>query len=297
MPSLARISGSGRALIGLALGGLALAGCQPVPHPFSDAQLPPDAPILQVADSVGILVEPVTHAPADGAVAEAMASALRDREIPADTRAANRQSYRLAGDAAATTIAAGNAAVDIQWTLRNAKGDAVGQDRQRATLAAADWTGGNAAALAPLGKAEAVRIAAMIQEAPPVEHDPGRQIFIRPTEGAPGDGRTALPRSLGFLLTRAGVKVTPDSQTVDAVVVAPIVELSSKNAAQQHVRITWHIYRPDGTEAGQVSQENDVPAGSLDHTWGDIGMAVATAGADQIMGVVNMIPLKNPIAN
>ena len=294
MSRFARIAGPGAALIGLGLG---LAGCQPLPHPFADAQLPPDAPILQIADTVGVLVEPVAHAPADAALAQAMATALQDREIPADTHAANRQSYHLPSDAAATRVAAGSAMVEIDWTLKNAKGETVGSDRQHATIAAADWTGGSPESLAPLGKAEAPRIAAMIQEAAPVERDPGRQIFIRPTEGAPGDGRTALPRSLGFLLNRAGVKTTPDSQTVDAVVVAPLVELSSKGQGQQHVRIVWHIYRPDGTEAGQVSQENDIPAGSLDGSWGDIGMAVATAGVDQIMGVVKTIPLKNPISN
>ena len=289
----ARAPGFPLALTGL---GLALAGCQPLPHPFADSQLPPDAPILQVADTVGILVEPVAHAPADSGLAEAMAAALQDREIPADTRAANRQSYHLTGDAAGSHVAAGAAMVEVQWTLADAKGKPVGSDLQRMTIAAADWTGGTADRLAPLAKAEAPRIAAMIQEAPPVERNPGRQIFIRPTEGAPGDGRTALPRSLAFLLTRAGVKVTPDSQTADAVIVAPVVETSSSASGKQHVRIVWHIYRPDGTEAGQVSQENDVPIGSLDNSWGDIGMAVATAGLDQILGVVKTIPLKNPIS-
>jgi len=284
-----------RAFAAPALAALMLAGCQPVPHPFADAQLPPDAPILQVADTVGILVEPVAHAPADAALAQAMATALQEREIPADTQAANRQSYHLTGDAAATRVSAGAALVEIQWVLTNAKGETVGSDVQHMTLSAADWAGGTPEILAPLAKAEAPRIAAMVQEAPPVERDPGRQVYIRQTEGAPGDGRTALPRSLSFLLGRAGIKVTPDSQTADAVVIGPTVNLTSAGAGKQHVLIVWHIYRADGTEAGQVSQENDVPAGSLDGAWGDIGMAVATAGIDQILGVMKTIPLKNPI--
>jgi len=285
-----------RALGFLAFAGLVLTGCQPLPHPFADQQLPPDAPILQVADTVGILVAPVAHAPADAALAEAMATALQDREVPADTHAANRQSYHLTGDAAATRVSAGAAMVEIQWVLTNAKGATVGSDTQHMTISAADWTGGTPEILAPLAKAEAPRIAAMVQEAPPVERNPGRQVYIRQTEGAPGDGRTALPRSLGFLLGRAGIKVTPDSQTADAVVIGPTVNLTSAGAGKQHVLIVWHIYRADGTEAGQVSQENDVPAGSLDGSWGDIGMAVATAGIDQIIGVMKTIPLKNPIS-
>ena len=277
------------------LGLLLLAGCQEVPHPFEGAQLPPDAPLLQVADTVGILVAPVAHAPADAALAQAMATALQDRDIPADTHAANRQSYRLTGDAAGSQVQGPTVAVQIHWTLANAKGEAVGHDMQQATVAAADWTQGSAETLAPLAKAEAVKIAAMIQDAPPVERNPGRQVYIRAPEAAPGNGRTALPRSLGFLLGRAGIKVTPDSQTVDAVVIEPSVNLTSAGAGKQHVLIVWHIYRPDGTEAGQVSQENDVPAGSLDGSWGDVSMAVATAGLDQILGVMKTIPLQNPI--
>jgi len=288
---------SARALGLLAFAGLALSGCQPLPHPFADQQLPPDAPILQVADTVGILVAPVAHAPADAALAEAMARALQDREVPADTQAANRQSYHLAGDAANTHVSAGAALVEIQWTLTNAKGETVGSDLQHMTIAATDWAGGTPEMLAPLAKAEAPRIAAMVQDAPPVERNPGRQVYIRASEGAPGDGRTALPRSLAFLLSRAGIKVTPDSQTADAVVIGPTVNLTSAGAGKQHVLIVWHIYRADGTEAGQVSQENDIPAGSLDGSWGDISMAVATAGIDQIIGVMKTIPLKNPISN
>jgi len=280
----------------LALAGV-IAGCQPLPHPFADQQLPPDAPILQVADTVGILVEPIAYAPADAALAQAMATALQDREVPADTHASNRQSYHLTGDAAATSLSAGAAMVEIQWTLANAKGETVGRDLQHMTISAADWTTGTPEILAPLAKAEAPHIAAMVQEAPPVERNPGRQVYIRATEGAPGDGRTALPRSLSFLLGRAGVKVTPDSQTADAVVIGPTVNLTSAGAGKQHVLIVWHIDRADGTEAGQVSQENDVPAGSLDGSWGDVGMAVATAGLDQILGVMKTIPLKNPISN
>jgi hypothetical protein len=282
--------------IALAIATGAVAACQPLPHPFADAQLPPDAPILQVPDTVGILVEPVAGAPAGGALAEAMAAALRDRDIPADIRAANRQSYHLAGQAEATQPAGNGLAAELRWTLRNAHGEDVGTDLQQATLPAADWAGGTAETLAPLAKAEAPRIAAMIQEAPPTERNPGRQIFIRAADGAPGDGRTALPRSLGFLLKRSGVAVTPDSQTVDAVTVAPVVELTPKSPGQQHAQIVWHVYRPDGTEAGQVSQENDVATGSLNGTWGDVAMAIATAGVDQIMGVVNTIPLTNPIS-
>src|ERR1700722_14648414 len=80
---------------------LLAAACQPVPHPFADAPLRPDTPALSPPDSAGIIVLPVARAPepAAGELAEAMASALRDADVPASTTAHNRRSYRLLGTA------------------------------------------------------------------------------------------------------------------------------------------------------------------------------------------------------
>jgi hypothetical protein len=55
---------------------------------------------------------------------------------------------------------------------------------------------------------------------------------------------------------------------------------------QQHVRIGWALLRGDGREIGQVSQENAVPAGSLDGAWGDVAYAVATAAAPGVLALI-----------
>ena len=57
-------------------------------------------------------------------------------------------------------------------------------------------------------------------------------------------------------------------------------------AGRQHVKVSWALQRADGSEIGEVSQENAVPAGSLDGPWGDIAFAVANAAAP---GVAELI--------
>jgi hypothetical protein len=62
------------------------------------------------------------------------------------------------------------------------------------------------------------------------------------------------------------------------------VDIGAVNAGHQNVTIVWALKRAaDGKEIGQVSQENAVPAGSLDGAWGDTAYDVAAAAAGGIV--------------
>jgi hypothetical protein len=270
-------------LLSLAL--LALAGCTVEPHPFEADKLDPHAPILAVPEALGIVVEPVQGAP-DGvapALADAMVLALQAIEIPASTTAGNARSFHLAG--AAAPAAAG---WDIRWTLRDAAGVEIGGDTQRAMLrpdAAPD-----AAALAGSMRDEAPKLAALIEDTAPVEHQSTRRLLVRAIEGAPGDGAKSLRRSLAFLLKQSGAALTDDPQTPDTVAIAGTVEVRPVPPDLDHIRILWHVLKPDGSEAGVITQENDVPRVVIEGQWGDIGMAVAEAAAPDLLRVVATVP-------
>ena len=62
--------------------------------------------------------------------------------------------------------------------------------------------------------------------------------------------------------------------------------LFRSKAGQQRVEVSWALQRRDGREIGQVSQENAVPAGSLDGAWGDVAYAVATAAAPGVVALI-----------
>src|SRR5262249_38545182 len=55
---------------------------------------------------------------------------------------------------------------------------------------------------------------------------------------------------------------------------------------QQRVEIQWSVRTPSGDERGKVLQLNEIPAGSLDHYWADVAVAVATEAAGGINDVI-----------
>ncbi len=271
---------------------LSLAGCWERPRTFEDDKLPPKAPILTLADMNGIVVEPVRGATSDKgqALAEGMAAALQDREVLASATQGNAQSLHLVGTSEAVAAGPGIMAVKIRWSLQATDGSEIAADEMREQIPSAEWAVGSGERLADAMKREAPKLAAFVQEKIGPEHDAEQQVFVRPVEGAPGDGNKSLPRALVYLLKRAGVTVTADVQAANATTVVGTVALTQGNAGTDHVVIAWHVLRPGGGEVGQVKQENNIPHGSLDGNWGDIAMAVANAAVGDIVRVMATVP-------
>jgi hypothetical protein len=234
-----------------------LAACQPLPHPFADDR--PPAALLAPRDSAGVRVE---GAPAE--LAEGMAAALRDREIPASTQGRNRHSFELRLSTGETDR--------LAWDLSTADGRPLGRGS-----AAADAAG--IAAAAP-------EIAGLLQDEPPVmagSSEPA--VALRPVTGAPGDGGRALTRAMDYALRQSHVALA-ERQDAASFILAGTVALSPPAAGQQQVKVHWALLKPDGQEIGRVDQENAVPAGSLDDTWGDIAYAVASAAAPGVAALI-----------
>jgi|HubBroStandDraft_1064217.scaffolds.fasta_scaffold00564_14 hypothetical protein len=276
-------------LLGLALFGPS--ACTTLPHPFEDDKLAPHAPMLAVPDALGIVVEPVQGAPDNvaPALAEAMALALQESELPASTTAGNTRSFHLAGSASPADAAGG---WDLAWTLRNAAGAEIGRETERLSLPAG--TEPDPAALVEPMRGAATKLAALLQESVPEEHRPTRHLLVRSIVNAPGDGGKSLKRALVFLLQRAGTPLTDDAQAPDTVAIAGAVEVQPIPPDQDHIKILWHVLKPDGGEAGVITQENTVPRAAIENQWGDIAMAVADAAAPDILRVAETVPGAKP---
>jgi hypothetical protein len=118
---------------------LSRAACQPLPQPFKEDRPPPGAPILKLKDGAGIQVGAISGV--DDAVgarlAEAMAEALRQADVPASTQVRNRASYVLTAAAATRPAPApGRTAIEVQWTLAAPDGKTAGGYTQRLEAAA-----------------------------------------------------------------------------------------------------------------------------------------------------------------
>jgi hypothetical protein len=271
---------------------LALGGCQPLPQPFAEDRPPPGAPILTPKDGAGIAVQPIAGAPAS--LSEAVASALRDADIPAFTDGGNRASLHLTGEAREVARPGGTATIELRWELLEPDGSSAGKHAETVEAGLAEWRAGNADVLARLAKSAAPRIAALLQEDGATDNGTGEpRVLVRRVAGAPGDGSRSLARAMVASLQHAKVAVTDAEPTPGAAaklfVVAGTVTIGAAGEGKQKVTVSWALFDPKGLQVGQVSQSNAVPAGSLDGSWGDIAYAVANAAAGGILALLDRL--------
>jgi hypothetical protein len=267
---------------------LLLAACQPLPHPFAHDTPPPNSPILTPPDSAGIMVEPVAGAPEPAAhdLAIAMAKALQEDDVPASTNASNRGSYRLSGNATTKEIGEGNLLVTVAWEMRDASGASVSRQESQLTLPGASW-GQGGRALDALARQSAPVLAKMVEStapAPLAGSDP--LIAVSAVTGAPGDGGESLAHAMEDALRRANLALAGKAADKPNFLVQGKVEISPPASGKQQIKISWVLLRPDGGQLGQVQQENAIPAGSLDGSWGLTAYDVANAAAPGIAALI-----------
>lgn len=264
---------------------LLMAACQPLPHPFAGDVPPPRSPVLSPRDSAGVVITPVAGAPV---LAEAIAAALRDAEIPASTAGdGNKGSYRLFAATSEQPLAGGRSSVILAWELHTADGKRVGQGTADADAPGDALRRGDEETARNVAGKAAPAIAKLMQDEPPKAAAVDEPLLaVRAVTGAPGDGGRALTRAMDFALRRFHVAMAEKAEDKEAFVLTGKVELSPPAAGRQQVKVRWALLRPDGRELGQISQENAVAAGSLDGPWGEVAYAVANAAAP---GVAQLI--------
>ena len=272
-----------------------LTACQPLPHPFADDR-PPES-LLNVRDSAGVSIEPIEGGPPATAqkLGAAVASALGQHDIPASDRTTSLGSYQLHGRLEAQRSRAGTTTLTARWQLQDAAGKPVGERTTRLEAPARAWDSGDDKIIASLAEASAAEIAPLLTGEAPTAADQAAaaaignghtRIAIHPVDGAPGDGAKSLANAVAIVLKRQDLAVLDDPNAKADVILDGEVSISAATADKQHVKIVWHVRRPDGAEIGTVGQENDVPKGLLDGPWGDLAYSVAIAGADGLMQVI-----------
>lgn len=117
-----------------------------------------------------------------------------------------------------------------------------------------------------------------IQSGPP-------RLRLIPVRGAPGDGNTALTARLRDFLGNRGYVV---QELADGAAFAVTAEVSVVTAGPglQRVEIQWIVSRRDGHELGRVLQLNEIPAGALSRSWGDVAYAAAEEAAGGVQTII-----------
>jgi hypothetical protein len=265
---------------------LALGACGNLPRPFQPDEKAEGNPLLMLPDRAGVIVLPVAGLPEPMAVelADKLAAALLRENVPATTGAGNRHSYLLEGE----TIRGSNGIAVAQFELREPSGALVKTfhvpiDRTIQTAGGID--------LAAVARSAAPQVAAALQPDavnPTVERPP---LKIGKVTGAPRDGDLTLARALDYALRRTGVKLaqTTDKESFE---VRGQVSIVPRGPKLNIVNITWTVFAPDGSELGQVQQQNDVTTEFLEKAWPEMASAVANGAAEGLADLIEHVPVK-----
>jgi hypothetical protein len=111
-------------------------------------------------------------------------------------------------------------------------------------------------------------------------------VLVVPVSGAPGDGQRSLPVALKKRLYAGGVKLANGPAT-NVYTVKGVVKMSNVSGGKQNIRIDWQVLDSSGKKVGTVTQQNTIPRGSLNGSWGAIADAAAGAAAD---GILKLLP-------
>lgn len=268
------------------LGGLAaamLAGCELTPQPFVDQHLAPEDPLVRPGPWASVLVTPVRNiGPAQGqTLADALAEALRQLELPASSRSASRRSYVITGIATPETTGPRQ----IHWAIIDPSGRTHASYDQ--PLPAAVLAGGDQA-LNAYAVAAARQIEPLLADPGSLRHQPPK-VTIRGMSGAPGDGDSSLPAALKELIRRHRVAVIADGDPNAFVITGVMTVTPGTLSNTQVVQLEWSVLSPAGKVVGNVTQTNTIPAGSLNGPWGDTAAAAAEGALEGLARIFDTL--------
>lgn len=112
-----------------------------------------------------------------------------------------------------------------------------------------------------------------------------KAVAVPNVKGAPGSGNGELTEAMRTALIQAGWPVL-ESRRNDALTVQGRVKIGAVHGASQSVQIVWDVLTPDGKRLGNLKQDNAIPAGSLDTSWGENAQYAAEAAAEGIFKLI-----------
>ncbi len=270
---------------------LLLTGCGDLPRPFQGrpgAQAlrlatPPPARLVIPAPGAALLSDPDAST-----LARDVAGALVAAEVPAFTEKPQPGDWQLRLSASLS-----NGQVQPHYALLDSSGRPRGEvtgDR----VPAAQWAQADPATLNAAAAEAAPQIVGLLRavDATLKQSDPNSlynrpaRIFLAGVTGAPGDGNLSLSRQIRARLPDTGDEVVSRQEDADFIVKGTVKITSLPGNRQQQVEIHWLVFDPRGREAGDVAQGHDIDAGSLDHYWGDVSVAVADEAAGGVHEVI-----------
>ena len=267
-----------------------LTGCGDFPTPFKGN---PGATAMRLAQPTAPLLVVVASdaapLPAGGgqALADNVAAALQMEEVPAEAKAPRPGDWRLIA-----RLEARDGGVVPVFTVRNPTGEDKG-DTEGSPAPEAAWAAADPALLRQEAAESAPRIAALLTSIR-ISHDRAdpnsllnrpAKVMVADVKGAPGDGNVMLTKYVRAHIAENGSIIQPTKSGSDFLIQGEVTIVPIPDH-KERVEIVWTVNAANGDERGKVAQLNEIPAGMLDHYWGDIAVAVATEAAGGLNDVI-----------
>jgi hypothetical protein len=269
---------------------LVLAGCGDLPEPFLGN---PGATgrILAQPPAPRLVVPPAGNAllPDAGSqtLATDLAQALQAQAVPAVTGSGGHAEWRLVASASQR-----GATVVPEFTVL----DPQGKDRGKtdgAAVPTATWADATATTLHQSAAEAAPKIATLLTSIETAREmaDPNSlynrraKVMIADVIGAPGDGDDSLTRQMRTRLGLLGPAVQTTAAGADFTVQGQVKAVPIPGG-KQRIEIQWIIKNAKGQDLGRVVQLNEIPAGTLNHYWGDVAVVVATEASGGVNDVI-----------
>jgi hypothetical protein len=165
------------------------------------------------------------------------------------------------------------------------------------------WAGASPALIEQVAGEAAPRIGAVLTSIR-IAHDkadPGSlynrpaKVLVEDVTGAPGDGNQTLTQQMRTRLAVLGPVVLTSPTGADFKVEGQ-VKIVPQPGRKERVEIQWSVKTASGDERGRVVQLNEIPAGTLDHYWGDVAVVVAAEASNGVNDVIIRQSGKDPNA-
>lgn len=292
-----------RTILGIAALAL-LAGCGELPKPFAHFGANLSNPLLQLADGSGVQV-----AAAPGlaeAIAEPLLAAavkgLGAANVPATSNRQVKGVFRLTADVSIEIGNPGDAeTARFIWRLQDAAGKDVGAFDQTIAGDAPGWLAEDREIFEIIAADAGQRIAEILRgdgglsaDAALASAPPGPSLYLVGVDGAPGNGNTALVRSLKLVVVRGGGQIADSLDSATHLIMGS-VEVSDAKDDSQLLVVSWAVTGLDGIELGKVTQSNRVPRALTAGRWGGLAYAIAQGAGDGIFDILeraNIVPAR-----
>ncbi|HEY1412493.1 MAG TPA: hypothetical protein VGF36_10140 [Rhodopila sp.] len=269
---------------------LSLAACGDLPEPFlgnpgatARRLAQPLTPVLAIPPGTDTLLPDA----ANQELAKQVAAALVATEVPAIVRMPEKTDWRVI-----TKAQQQGDTVTPVFSVQDPKGKEEGTaEGEKVPLQ--QWANADPALMTQIAAEAGPRIGAVLTSIR-IAHDKAdpnslynrqAKVLVADVTGAPGDGDDALTRQMRARLAVLGPVVLTTPTGADFVVQGQ-VKVVPIPKGQERVEIQWIVKTASGDERGRVVQLNNIPAGTLDHYWGDVAVVVASEASNGVNDVI-----------